>query len=104
MEVEGSPSVVLEATREPSSVLASPPSLSLPTPAVPSADTSGTAAIIAMMAQMQESIRLMNEKSEAKTAALERRVEELTSMPSGSIPGLPIESCPPTSSDNPWRR
>ena len=90
MEVEASPSEVFEAAQA-SSVLASPPSLSLPPPAVPAPDASGTAAILAVMAQMQESIRVMNEKSEAKVAALESQIKELKSGPPVGIPGLSIE-------------
>ena len=48
---------------------------------------------------------MMHEQAAARSFALEKRVEELatTSVTRTSIPGMPLKSCPSTSSDNPWR-
>ena len=48
---------------------------------------------------------MMHEQATASSFALEKRVEELAaaSVTRTSIPGMPLESRPPMSSDNPWR-
>ena len=40
------------------------------------------------------------ERAEARVLTMEKQIAELSR---DSIPGVPIESCPPTSSNNPWR-
>ena len=90
MEVEPSPSLAVHPSPAPSVV--APP---------PAADP-GTAAILAAMAQMQETLKRSQESFESSIKEMKDKIHELESGSPAEIPGLPLSQCPPTSSGNPW--
>ena len=82
MEVEHAPSLAVHPSPAPSV-------------APPAAPDTGLAAVLAAMTAMQETFT-------ATIGKLEQKIQVLESGASTEVPGVPLSSCPPTTSTNPW--
>ena len=90
MEVEHSPSLAVHPSPAPS-IVAQPP-----------APDSGMAAVLAAMAAMQETLKRSQESFESSMKEMKDKIHVLESGSSTEVPGIPLSSCPASTSGNPW--